>query len=173
MSKFEPDKRHLREVLIFCFNCKKTAAEACRMLVAAYGDCAPSDKTCREWFRRFKNGDFTVVDKQRSGRPQVFEDEDLKALVDEDPCETQKQIAEALNCSQSVISDHLRALGKVYKEGKWVPYELKPRDIEKRKTICEILLGRQQRTGFLHRIIIGDKKWIYWVRIKTQHQIIS
>lgn len=171
MSKFEPDKRHLREVLIFCFNCKKTAAEAHQMLVEAYGDCAPSDKTCREWFRRFKNGDFTVVDKQRSGRPRVFEDEELKALMDEDPCQTQKQIAEALNCSQSVISDHLKALGKVYKEGKWVPYELKPRDIEKRKTICEILLGRQQRKGFLHRIITGDEKWIYFDNPKRRKTI--
>ncbi|EFN86762.1 hypothetical protein EAI_11942, partial [Harpegnathos saltator] len=53
---------------------------------------------------------------------------------------SQKQLAEALNCAQSVISDRLEALGKVYKKGKWVPYELKPRDIERRKTTCEILL---------------------------------
>ncbi|EFN87174.1 hypothetical protein EAI_06611, partial [Harpegnathos saltator] len=28
MSKFEPKKYHFREVLIFCFHLKKTAAEA-------------------------------------------------------------------------------------------------------------------------------------------------
>jgi len=43
----------------------------------------------------------------------------------------QKQLAEALNCVQSVISNRLKALGKVYKERKWVPYKLKPRDIER------------------------------------------
>ena len=72
-----------------------------------------------------------MEDKERSGRPRAFEDEELQALVDEDPYQTQKQLAEALNCAQSVISDRLKALGKVYKEGKWVPYELKPRDIER------------------------------------------
>jgi len=33
-------KQHLREVLIFCFNWKKSAAEAHRMLVKVYGDTA-------------------------------------------------------------------------------------------------------------------------------------
>ena len=84
-----------------------------------------------EWFRRFKSDDFDVEDKERSGQPRAFEDEELQALVDEDPCQTQKQLAEALNCAQSVISDRLKALRKVYKEGKWVSYKLKPRDIER------------------------------------------
>ena len=113
MSTFEPNKHHLREVLIFCFKWKKTAAKAHRMLVEVYGDSASSDKTCREWFRRFKSGDFDVEDKERSGRPRAFEGEELQALVDEDLCQTQKQLAEALNCAQSV--HHFRSfesLGK-------------------------------------------------------------
>ena len=28
-----------------------------------YGDTAPTDKSCREWFLRFKDGDFSVEDK--------------------------------------------------------------------------------------------------------------
>jgi len=47
------------------------------MLVEVYGDSSPSDKTCREWFRRFKNGDFYVANKKRSGLPRAFEDEEL------------------------------------------------------------------------------------------------
>ena len=50
------------------------------MLVEVYGDSAPSDKTCKEWFRRFKSGNFNVEDKERSGRPKAFEDEELQAL---------------------------------------------------------------------------------------------
>jgi len=30
-------------------------AEAHRMLVEVYGDTVPTDKSCREWFRRFKD----------------------------------------------------------------------------------------------------------------------
>jgi len=36
------NKQHLQEVLIFCFNWKKSAAEAHRMLVEVYGDTAPA-----------------------------------------------------------------------------------------------------------------------------------
>ena len=110
-------------------------------------------------FRHFKNNnDFDV---ERSGRSRAFKDEELQALVDEDPYQIQKQFAEALNCVQSVISDRLKALGKVYKEGKWVLYELKPRDIKRRKTSNEILLAKQKK-GFLYRIVTGDEKWIYF-----------
>ena len=60
MSVYEPNSRHLREVLIFCFNMKKSAAKAHRMLLNTYGEAAISERTCREWFQRFKNGDFDV-----------------------------------------------------------------------------------------------------------------
>jgi len=51
----------------------------------------------------------------------------------------------------------------VQKEGNWVPYKLKERDMERRLVICEMLRQRQQRKGFfLHRIVAGDKKWIYY-----------
>jgi len=39
------------------------------MLVEVYGDTAPIDKLCREWFRCFKDGDFKdgVEEKLRCG----------------------------------------------------------------------------------------------------------
>ena len=54
MSSFEPNKRHLRELLIYFFNLKKFAIEAYRLLVEAYGDAVLSERSCRE----FKNGEF-------------------------------------------------------------------------------------------------------------------
>ena len=44
MSNFEPNKRHLRQFLIYFFNLKKSAAEAHRLLVEAYGDAALSER---------------------------------------------------------------------------------------------------------------------------------
>ena len=64
MSIYEPNSRHLREVLIFCFNMMKSAAEAHRMLSSIYGEAAISETTCRKWFQRFKNGDFHIEDQQ-------------------------------------------------------------------------------------------------------------
>ncbi|GFU73310.1 solute carrier family 23 member 1 [Trichonephila clavipes] len=63
MSAYEPNSRHLWEVLIVCFNMKKSVAEAHRMLSNTYGEAAISARTCREWFQRFKNRDFDVEDQ--------------------------------------------------------------------------------------------------------------
>ena len=77
MSDSVPNNRHLREVLIFFFHSKKTAAEARRELQKVYGDAALSGTTSRDWFRRFKDGDFDVDDRSREGRPKTFEDADV------------------------------------------------------------------------------------------------
>ena len=53
------------------------------MLVEAYGDAALSEKSCREWFQKFKNGEFDVKDKERSRRPKVYEDAEFEALLDD------------------------------------------------------------------------------------------
>ncbi|KYM82988.1 hypothetical protein ALC53_06555 [Atta colombica] len=47
MSSFEPNKRHLRELLIYFFNLKKSAAEAHRLLVACGGKfvCTSTPRT--------------------------------------------------------------------------------------------------------------------------------
>jgi len=73
MSNFLLTKQHLREVLILCFNWKKSASETHRMLVEVCGD-TPIDKSCREWFRRFKDGHFSVEDKRHSRQLKKFED---------------------------------------------------------------------------------------------------
>jgi len=84
MSVYELNSRHLREVLILCFNIKKSAAEAHRMLSNTYGEAATSERTCRECFQRFKNGDFNVEDWYSGGREKIIEDAELEALFKQD-----------------------------------------------------------------------------------------
>ena len=50
----------------------------------------------------------------------------------------------------------------IQKQGNLVPYELKPRDVERRFFACEQLLQRQTRKEFLHRILTGDEKWAHY-----------
>ena len=144
MSNFVLTKQHLREILIFCFKWKKSAAEAHRMLVEVYGDTAPTDKSCREWFRRFKNGDFSVEDKPRSGQPKKFEDKELEALLEENQSQTQEELAESLGVTQQVVSVRLRAMGMIRKQGNWMSYELKPRDVERRFFTCEFKNNKEK-----------------------------
>jgi [histone H3]-lysine36 N-dimethyltransferase SETMAR len=117
MSKFVPTKRNLREALLFCFHLKKSVAESQRMLSEAYGDYAPSISTCEYWFRRYKKGDFDTEDKERPGQPKKFGDEELEALLDQDPSQTQEELAESLIVDRSTISRRLKAIGMIQKQG--------------------------------------------------------
>lgn len=90
------------------------------MLVEAYGEHALSERTCREWFARFKEGDFSLEDIGRGKPPKKFEDAELQVLLDQDDTQTQKMLAEILNVDRSTISDRLKATGKIQKDGKWV-----------------------------------------------------
>lgn len=78
----------LREVLIFFFHSKKTAAKAHIELQKAYGDATLIKKTCCDWFPRFIDSDFNVGERSREGILKTFEDADLEILIYENPYQT-------------------------------------------------------------------------------------
>ena len=121
-------------------------------------------QACRDWFRPFKDDDFDVDDRPRERTPKTFGNAELEALLDEDPCQTQEELASAL----AVIRQGVHTLGMIQKQGTWVPYDLKPSDVERRFFVCEKLLQRQRRKGFLHRIVTGDEKWIHYSNPNTR-----
>ena len=94
---------------------KKSAAEAHRILSNTYGEAAISERTCRE-FQRFKNDDFDVEDRHSSGREKVFEVAELEALLEQDSCQNQEELARSLGVTQQAISKRLKAMGIIQKE---------------------------------------------------------
>ncbi|GBP59733.1 Mariner Mos1 transposase [Eumeta japonica] len=95
------------------FNLKKSTAEAHRLLVEAYNEAAFSERTCREWFQKFKNGDFDVEDKDPGGRPKIYKDAELEELLEEDSSQTQKKLAFTLEVTQQAVSHRLKSLGMI------------------------------------------------------------
>ncbi|UYV73664.1 hypothetical protein LAZ67_11000266 [Cordylochernes scorpioides] len=92
----EPKSAHLREVLLFAFNWKKSATEAHRMLEEVYGDHALSKSQCYWWFEKFQSGDFELDNEPRGKPHQKFEDAELQALLDDDSTQTQEKLAKQL-----------------------------------------------------------------------------
>jgi len=88
---------------------KKSAAEAHRILSNTNSEAAISERTCREWFQRFKNGDFDVEDRHSGGREKVFEDAKLEALLEQDSCQNQEELARSLGVTKQAISKRLKA----------------------------------------------------------------
>ena len=89
------------------------------MLSNTYGEAAISERMCREWFQRFKNGDFDVEDRHSSGREKVFEDAELEALLEQDSYQNQEELARSLEVTQQAISKRLKAMGMIQKQGNW------------------------------------------------------
>ena len=54
-----------------------------------------------------------MEDEERPGQPKKFEDEELEALLDEDCCQTQEELAESLRVTQAAISKRLKAAGYI------------------------------------------------------------
>ena len=108
ISTFVPNKVYLRGILLHYFIQNKAAAEAYRILVETYGDNALSDTPCRDWFRRFKNNDFKLEDKERSGTPKKFEDKELEEILDEDRSQTLAELGKTLQVDESTVSKRLK-----------------------------------------------------------------
>ena len=86
----------------------------------------------------------------------------MEEILDEDRSQTLAELGKTLQVDESAVSKRLKVLGMNQKQGHWMPYELKPRNVERHFVSCELLLQRQKRKGFLHRIVTGDEKWIHY-----------
>jgi histone-lysine N-methyltransferase SETMAR len=169
----DSQQTHIRHVLLFLFRSRHSAAEAHRLLVQANEEEVPSVTTCQRWFNRFRQGNFSVLDEERSGRPSELDDEELRRLIEADPRLTTRILADTLGCSFSTVDRHLRAMGKVLKLGSWVPHALSPFDRDRRSDACTVLLSKRRHFNWLNNVITGDEKWCVYVNHTRKRQWIG
>lgn len=115
-----------RAAVKFCFLLGKNAAETVLMLKTAYKDDAMGKTQVYEWFSRFKNGDMSIDDKTRSGRPSTARiDENverIRELVRTDRRQTIDQLSEISGISWSSVQRILTEyLGMKRVAAKFVP----------------------------------------------------
>ncbi|PIC48334.1 hypothetical protein B9Z55_007346 [Caenorhabditis nigoni] len=166
-------KFRLRAFLWHEFKEGKTAAEAHRSLPPVFGENALSKSQCRRWFHRFRSGEESLEDDERSGRPEIIDNDALRQAVELDPCLTTRSLSEQFNCSHMTILRHLHALGKSVRCGKWVPHELSEANKKKRVEVANDLLRRSKNRGFFHSILTSDEKWIQYDCSERKHQWLS
>jgi len=102
---------------------------------------------------------FQFEDEPRAERPQKIETDELQVLPDINSAQTEKGLAEQLCIMQQAICVRLNTMGKVQKEGRWVPHELSENKNRWHDTALT-LLSKFRKKNFLHKIITGDEKYI-------------
>jgi histone-lysine N-methyltransferase SETMAR len=126
-----------------------------------------------DWFQRFQDGNESLDDLPRSGRPLELDDDGLRALVESNPRLTTREMAASLGCAQKTVVNHLSKIGKVPKLGTWVPHQLSDCDRQQRVDLCMFHLTSHRTTAWLDSIITGDEKWVAYVNHRRKHQWVD
>lgn len=161
----ECKNEHFRNILLFYFHKGNKVAEAHKEICEVYGVDCITERTCQNWFKKFRSGNFSLKDDHRSGRPNKVVNDQVNVIITEDRHITVREIAHRLNVSHTTVENHLKHLGLVKKLDIWVPHELKEIHLTQRINICDTHLKRNENDPFLKRIITGDEKWVTYNNI--------
>ncbi|XP_023244408.1 histone-lysine N-methyltransferase SETMAR-like [Centruroides sculpturatus] len=165
-------KVHVRHIMLWKFKLGNNATETAKKICNVYGNGVISDKAVRKWFTKFRSGDFSLKDDERPGRSSDFDDV-LKVLIEQNPRQTTRELAEKLHRSQSTINRHLQKIGKVSKLGVWVPHNLSELNKADRRSTAATLLSWQKKESFLAKIVMGDEKWITYKNVIRKRQWVD
>lgn len=156
------DKKQIRTIFLFQFKLGRNAAETTRDINAAFGPGTTSERTAQRWFQKFGTGDESLEDEEGRGRPCEIDNDQLASLIESDPRQSTREVAEKLDVSYSTVARHLKEIGKTKKLDKWVPHELNESQRNRRFEVSSALLLRNKNEPFLDRIVTCDEKWILY-----------
>lgn len=172
-EKIEIDRHQVRTLLLYEFRLKHTAVEATRNICGAMGEGTVSYHTAKEWFQKFKNGDFNLDEGEHSGRPVELDESRLLELIEDDPRRSLRELEELLDRGNNTICRHLHRLGKVSKLGVWIPHELSASQAAMRVNVCMQLLTFKRTFDWLRNLVTGDEKWVLYVNHTRKRQWLS
>jgi len=132
----------------FLVNLGKSGNKIREMLVQVYRDNAMKKTAVYKWVKRFSEGRESVTDKERSGRPATSRTEENIAKIHQIVCENHRLtvtgMAEQVNIDRETVRKILTEdldMRKVC--AKMVPKDLTKEQKQRRVTICQALLERQ------------------------------
>jgi histone-lysine N-methyltransferase SETMAR len=104
------------------------------------GKGATNKSAAGRWFQRFNVGNFDLEDKPRSGRPTKLDNDDLLAVLEDEPSLSAREVATEHGVSHTAVLTHLHQLKFVHKKPRQDPHQLTEAQANKRVEICRQLL---------------------------------
>ena len=142
-------------------------------ICAIFGEGVVEDRTCRDCFKGFRQGDIPLKDHLRSGGPLQSDIQRIKVQIQGNPRLTTSELSIMLGYNQSTIDRHLRDVEKVNKLRTWVSNSLTSDNIQQRIIICNFLSSKRRRHRFLQQIVTSDEKWVLYVDHMHKYQWVN
>ena len=159
------EKHEQRSVIKFFFLQGRRSKAIHGELSRVLGEAAVSLATVKRWCRRLTEGDSSLDDEFRSGRPRSDLGEAVSQFLDKEPFLSARILAKRLATNPHTIKEILtRDLGLRKFTRRWVPHNLSPANKAKRVTDARMLLQaltKDQDQNFSH-IMTGDESWFYY-----------
>ena len=108
------EKKQIRAILLFQFKLGRKAAESARDINQPFGIGTTTKRTAQWWFKKFRTGDESLEDDERSGRRLDVDNDQLRALVEANTCTTIRERTSELDVTYTTISNHLREIGAYF-----------------------------------------------------------
>ena len=161
---------HIRHYMLSQFQLGNNVSAAARHIYATPDEDGVADRLCRDLFKRFREGDTSLEGCPWSGCPLQSDIERIKILIEDNPPLTTRELSAMLGRNQSAIDCHLHHIGKVNKLGRWLPHQLTSNNSQQRITICNFLLSKHHRYGFLQHLVTDDERWVLCVEHRTKYK---
>ena len=159
---------HFCHILLYYFRKGKNAVQAWKKLYDVHGGQSLTERQFQNEFARLRSGDFYLKDAPCSGRSTEVYDDKMKAMIENNRHSTTREIAEKLNISHSCLERHLKQLGYVNQLDIWVHHKLNEIQLNKRISICDLLLKRNENVPFLKQIITVDEKLVVYDHVERK-----
>jgi transposase len=84
----------IRACMLYEFKLGSNATAAARKICQAFGTDILNELTVQRWYRKFQEGDESLEDAPRSGRPTAMDNEALLAAIEADNGQTCEEVAQ-------------------------------------------------------------------------------
>jgi transposase len=118
------EKHYFRVLLLHYWKQNLKATEATQKICQVEGEGVLSVHTTRKWFKKFNDGDTSLEDEPRSGRPVTVDSGALLERVEANPATSTRRLLAETGASKSTVHRKLIELGKVNRRCRVVPHEL-------------------------------------------------
>ncbi|RLU23961.1 hypothetical protein DMN91_004169 [Ooceraea biroi] len=141
------EKLHLLHIMLYEYRKGVKPRTATKNIQDVYQDRAPAIRTVKEWFARFRRGDFCLDNDPRSGRSSSVDDNIVRDLVQDNSRVSTREIAERLDIDKSTAFRQLKKIG----------YALKPLNTSENKVERSPLIDDKAQEAFSVEKIVNRR----------------